>query len=202
MLLFYLKVLYERTQRILGLECFSCPTTHKKTFENNLHLTHKFLSNNQIQMSRTYHIPVSSDQSSSRAISLPATHIPRTQSEQQLRDDTAAAEWRDLCMFHRLVGGIRERQVDRWRRRQTYISSPSGAECDKMIEQSIASIVRHHREDLQTDIEDDYFIEDKNTSLFEYNNQMSSVCNIPFYDDDEPLETSDNDDDDVFTMDL
>lgn len=156
-------------------------------------------------MSTTYHIPIPTaqpfSQASSRAISLPASHIPRTQSEQQLRDDTAAAEWRDLCMFHRLVGGIRERQVDRWRRRQTYSSSPTGTQCDKMIEQSIANIVRHHQEDLNSDNEDDYFIEDRNSSLFEYNNQGSSACNIPFYDDEEPFETDENDDD-VFTMDL
>lgn len=160
--------------------------------------------NMNIKMSTTYQIPVLNPealaQSSSRAISLPSTHIPRTQSEQQLRDDTAAAEWRDLCMFHRLVGGIRERQVDRWRRRQTYSSSPNGVECDKMIERSIANIVRYHQEDLNSYDEEEYFIEDRTNSLFEYNNQAPSMSNIPFYDDDEPLQTDDTED--VFTMDL
>lgn len=47
--------------------------------------------------------------SSSHTIPLPSSHIPRTQSELQLCDDMAAAEWRDLCMFHRVVNGIREK---------------------------------------------------------------------------------------------
>lgn len=47
--------------------------------------------------------------SSSHTIPLPSSHIPRTQSELQLCDDMAAAEWRDLCMFHRVVNGIRDK---------------------------------------------------------------------------------------------
>uniref|UniRef100_A0A7S0FVD3 Uncharacterized protein n=1 Tax=Minutocellus polymorphus TaxID=265543 RepID=A0A7S0FVD3_9STRA len=43
------------------------------------------------------------------AIPLPSSHIPRTKSELQLREDTAAAEWADLAMFHRLVNGMRSR---------------------------------------------------------------------------------------------
>lgn len=46
----------------------------------------------------------------SRTIPLPSTHIARTQSELQLSEDMAAAEWKDMCMFYRVVGGIRERQ--------------------------------------------------------------------------------------------
>ena len=34
----------------------------------------------------------------------------RTASELQLQEDTVAAEWRDLAMFHRLVQGMRNRQ--------------------------------------------------------------------------------------------
>jgi len=36
--------------------------------------------------------------------------VARTQSELQLSEDMAAAEWKDLCMFYRVVGGIREQQ--------------------------------------------------------------------------------------------
>ena len=46
----------------------------------------------------------------SRPIPLPRTHITRTASELQLREDMAVAEWREMCMFHRLVEGMKERQ--------------------------------------------------------------------------------------------
>jgi len=46
----------------------------------------------------------------SLAIPMPASHVHRTNSEIQLHDDTAAAEYRDRCMFNRLVKGIRHRQ--------------------------------------------------------------------------------------------
>ena len=46
----------------------------------------------------------------SQTIPMPRSHVPRTKSEVQLHEDTAAAEWRDLCMFYRVVHGIRERQ--------------------------------------------------------------------------------------------
>ena len=54
-------------------------------------------------------------------IPLPSSHITRTKSELQLREDTAAAEWADLAMFHRLVNGMRDRnqrQLQEQRRRQ------------------------------------------------------------------------------------
>lgn len=43
-------------------------------------------------------------------IPLPAYHIRRTESEVQLHEDMAVAEYRDRCMFNRLVTGIRRRQ--------------------------------------------------------------------------------------------
>lgn len=46
----------------------------------------------------------------SRPIPLPRTHITRTASELQLREDMAVAEWREMCMFRRLVDGMKERQ--------------------------------------------------------------------------------------------
>lgn len=49
-------------------------------------------------------------QQRSRTIPLPRSHIARTRSELQLSEDMAAAEWQDLCMFYRVVGGIREQQ--------------------------------------------------------------------------------------------
>jgi len=45
----------------------------------------------------------------SLAIPMPASHIHRTDSEVQLHEDTAVAEYRDQCMFNRLVRGIRNR---------------------------------------------------------------------------------------------
>lgn len=155
-------------------------------------------------MSTTYQIPLANTQpcaqSSSKAISLPASHISRTPSEQQLRDDTAAAEWRDLCMFHRLVGGIRERQVDRWRRKSTYTSSAEGDECDRLIEQSLQNIVRNHQEDLKNTMEEEYFFDDTDSNLFDYNYQNPYDENIPYYDDQPPDQSDDAED--VFTMDL
>lgn len=46
----------------------------------------------------------------SLAIPLPESHIHRTDSELQLHEDMAVAEYRDRCMFNRLVSGIRHRQ--------------------------------------------------------------------------------------------
>ena len=54
--------------------------------------------------------PTAVDNHPSRPIPLPRTHIPRTISELQLREDMAVAEWREMCMFHRLVEGMKERQ--------------------------------------------------------------------------------------------
>eukprot|EP00568_Trieres_chinensis_P017667 CAMPEP_0183328092 /NCGR_PEP_ID=MMETSP0160_2-20130417/84107_1 /TAXON_ID=2839 ORGANISM="Odontella Sinensis, Strain Grunow 1884" /NCGR_SAMPLE_ID=MMETSP0160_2 /ASSEMBLY_ACC=CAM_ASM_000250 /LENGTH=255 /DNA_ID=CAMNT_0025496249 /DNA_START=41 /DNA_END=809 /DNA_ORIENTATION=- len=51
-----------------------------------------------------------------KAIPLPSTHVHRTKSELQLDEDQHAAEWRDRCMFQRLVVGIRERQQKQARR--------------------------------------------------------------------------------------
>lgn len=48
--------------------------------------------------------------SHSRTIQFPSSHVTRTQSELQLSEDMAAAEWKDLCMFYRVVGGIRKQQ--------------------------------------------------------------------------------------------
>lgn len=53
----------------------------------------------------------------SRAQPLPKSHVARTQSELQLSEDMAAAEWQDLCMFYRVVGGIREQQQKQCSRR-------------------------------------------------------------------------------------
>lgn len=46
----------------------------------------------------------------SKPIPLPCTHISRTSSEMQLTEDMALAEFREMCMFHRLVVGMKERQ--------------------------------------------------------------------------------------------
>mmetsp|Transcript_17667 Transcript_17667/g.26346 ORF Transcript_17667/g.26346 Transcript_17667/m.26346 type:complete len:211 (-) Transcript_17667:161-793(-) len=49
---------------------------------------------------------------SSDTIPMPKAHIRRTPSEVQLCEDMAAAEWREMCMFHRLVNGMQKRQYD------------------------------------------------------------------------------------------
>lgn len=46
----------------------------------------------------------------SQALPLPRSHISRTESEIQLEDDQAEAEWRDYCMFQRIVMGITKKQ--------------------------------------------------------------------------------------------
>jgi hypothetical protein len=45
-------------------------------------------------------------------IPLPASHVPRTQSELQLTMDQQTAELRDVNMFYLLVNGIRERHPE------------------------------------------------------------------------------------------
>jgi len=40
---------------------------------------------------------------------VPRSHIPHTESELQLHENMADAEWRDICMYDRLVRGIYER---------------------------------------------------------------------------------------------
>mmetsp|Transcript_19669 Transcript_19669/g.27660 ORF Transcript_19669/g.27660 Transcript_19669/m.27660 type:complete len:158 (-) Transcript_19669:39-512(-) len=46
----------------------------------------------------------------SACIPMPSNHIFRTNSELQLCEDIAIAEWRDRCMYNRLVNGVRRRQ--------------------------------------------------------------------------------------------
>eukprot|EP00540_Astrosyne_radiata_P015142 CAMPEP_0116825980 /NCGR_PEP_ID=MMETSP0418-20121206/2276_1 /TAXON_ID=1158023 /ORGANISM="Astrosyne radiata, Strain 13vi08-1A" /LENGTH=185 /DNA_ID=CAMNT_0004454567 /DNA_START=190 /DNA_END=748 /DNA_ORIENTATION=+ len=69
--------------------------------------------------------PVTAEEQRSRTqtIPLPSYHIPKTQSEKQLCEDMAAAEWRDLCMFYRVVHGIRERQASN--RQSTVYEDPT-----------------------------------------------------------------------------
>jgi len=44
----------------------------------------------------------------SLAIPMPASHVQRTESEVQLHENTAVAEYRDQCMFNRVVRGNRD----------------------------------------------------------------------------------------------
>jgi hypothetical protein len=46
----------------------------------------------------------------SQALPLPPTHIIRTESELQMEDNAAEAEWRDYCMFQRIMVGISNNQ--------------------------------------------------------------------------------------------
>lgn len=52
----------------------------------------------------------------SHTILMPQSHRPRTNSEEQLIEDMATAERRDLCMFTRVVNGIRNRQLSNFMR--------------------------------------------------------------------------------------
>lgn len=61
---------------------------------------------------------------------MPSYHIQRTESELQLFEDMAVAEYRDRCMFNRLVNGIRQRQQVHYetQRHQLYqVSEPTTA---------------------------------------------------------------------------
>lgn len=63
--------------------------------------------------SRLTHPPPTSGGLKTRTIPLPKTHIHRTESEAQLQNDTLAAEFREFCMFHRLVKGMQKRSDGR-----------------------------------------------------------------------------------------
>lgn len=67
-----------------------------------------------------------SEMKRSRAQPLPKSHVARTQSELQLSEDMAAAEWQDLCMFYRVVGGIRAQQQQCSRRQGVPIQVQRG----------------------------------------------------------------------------
>merc|ERR1711862_145414 len=89
-------------------------------------------------------------------MSLPSSHILQTQSELQLCENIAAAEWHDNCMFNRLVNGIREKQARRLQRRNSRPNYPAAnatfnpvKNADLRIEQSLENIVRHRYEDLK-----------------------------------------------------
>merc|ERR1719491_1981131 len=97
--------------------------------------------------------------SSTKAISLPSSHISRTQSELQLCKDIAAAEWHENCMFDRLVNGMREKQQARRLERRNRSSSnnyspfdttdiTTDSNSDRRIERSLENIVRHRYEDM------------------------------------------------------
>ena len=86
-------------------------------------------------------------------IPLPSSHIPRTKSELQLREDTVAAEWADLAMFQRLVNGMRDRhqqtsttmleqqQHRLQQRRSLFAPAPLSRGTQRQTEQCINSII-------------------------------------------------------------
>lgn len=64
-----------------------------------------------IVQQRSYECDIQLDRrSTSLAIPLPESHIQRTESEIRLHENMAVAEYRDRCMFNRLISGIRQRQ--------------------------------------------------------------------------------------------
>jgi len=70
-----------------------------------------------------------------KTIPLPQYHIPKTQSELQLQDDTLAAELRDYCMFRRLVEGMHKRCMDGKKHQQRSSNHHHGNE-DRVHDQS------------------------------------------------------------------
>jgi len=139
--------------------------------------------------------------SSTKAMSLPLSHISRTQSELQLCKDIAAAELHENCMFDRLVNGIREKQQARRLQRRNRSSSnnyspfdttdiTTDSNSDRRIERSLENIVRHRYEDMPH----------ASSSPFEEDNGFimdSSFCNSSS----NFIEPDDDEDSLVFDMD-
>ena len=100
---------------------------------------------------------MASARSSTKEISLPSSHISRTQSELQLCKDISAAEWHDNCMFDRLVNGMIENQQTRLLQRRNMSSSinyrpfdttdmTTDNISDRSIKRSLENIVRRRYE--------------------------------------------------------
>jgi len=99
------------------------------------------------------------------AISLPSSHISRTRSELQLSENIATAEWRDNCMFHRLVNGIREKQAEQIQ--YSTFSSFQSEDHDQTIRQAVEKISFHRYNDFY---------------ISESNNLDSSACSRTVFD--------------------
>lgn len=88
---------------------------------------------------KTNRIPIPS----TIGIPMPSYHINRTESELQLHEDMAMAEYRDQCMFNRLVTGIKRQQLQ-----QHYVSQQHQSYQDQEQSQSFpvqGSQDSHHR---------------------------------------------------------
>jgi len=107
---------------------------------------------------------INNNESVSSPIALPSSHIHRTQSEIQLFEDTAAAEWHDLSMFHRIVNGIHKKHQNM--RQNETCQHLAQRDYEKKTKKSYENIVRYHCKDLNNDCcdENDYFIGYDNTS--------------------------------------
>ena len=85
----------------------------------------------------------------------PHSHVPRTKSEIKLHEGIAVSEWRDDCMFNRLVNGMKRIQAIRLEHQHRYSSSSINdifdldATSDLKVEQHLISIARHHYENTQ-----------------------------------------------------
>lgn len=76
-------------------------------FEN----TEFFIGNEDDDLTLSLHGYTAQEKlSESSAIPLPESHIHRTESELDLRENIAQAEFVDQCMFNRLVSGIQKQQ--------------------------------------------------------------------------------------------
>ena len=76
----------------------------------------------------------------SRIIPFPKSHIPRTRSELQLAEETIAAEFRDKCMFDRLLYGIHLKSIEYSRKLSStsdreFLARQTRAMIEKLIQQ-------------------------------------------------------------------
>jgi len=85
------------------------------------------------------------DSFETHAISLPCSHITRTQSEARLCETTASAESQDLYMYQRIVNGIREKKI---RRPQYSLSYQPRREYEAKTQKSIDNIIRYRHKNL------------------------------------------------------
>jgi len=82
--------------------------SHKKIYRiNSKNIMKRMCPSSPVQSARCF---IETRVNKSLAIPMPASHIQRTESELQLHEETAVAEYRDQCMFNRLIRGIRHRQ--------------------------------------------------------------------------------------------
>lgn len=79
----------------------------KKYRINSKNIMKRMCPSSPVQSARCF---IETRVNKSLAIPMPASHIQRTESEVQLRENRAVAEYRDQCMYNRLARGIRHQE--------------------------------------------------------------------------------------------